>query len=231
MRPACSGAGRGLRRVLSLGISGWRGGASLSIGGWQPSGAAARDLAIIGKTRRLLKPTASAQLCIDESDSKRTTTRQQLDCAKTCLIAKERCSVSRWLDDSPLGSLLSTRSTGGRLKMVVRKLKAAIYECVLAHSLCNAVTSTGPCGTPFRRRADFVLAQFLRLLSLMPRRLPLAASDMPSRQPKCGASARQVYVRLRRPLGEGRGASQCRAPNPDAGILFGSCEKRESRLV
>ena len=51
--------------------------------------------------------------------------------------------------------------------MVVRKLKAAIYECVLAHSLCNAVTSTGPCGTPFRRRADSVLAQFLRLLSLM----------------------------------------------------------------
>jgi hypothetical protein len=29
----------------------------------------------------------------------------------------------------------------GRLKMVVRKLKAAIYERVLAHSLCDAVTS------------------------------------------------------------------------------------------
>ena len=56
--------------------------------------------------------------------------------------------------------------------MVVRKLKAAIYERVLAHSLCNAVTSTGSCGTPFRRRADSVLTQFLRLLSLMSGRCP-----------------------------------------------------------
>ena len=46
--------------------------------------------------------------------------------------------------------------------MVVRKLKAATYERVLACSLCNAVTSTNPCGTPFRRRADSVLAQFPR---------------------------------------------------------------------
>jgi hypothetical protein len=65
----------------------------------------------------------------------------------------------------------------------------------------------------------------------MLRRRPLAASDIPSRQPKYGASAWQVCVRLRRPLGEGRGTSQCRAPNPDAGIFFGSCEKREGRLV
>jgi hypothetical protein len=46
------------------------------------------------------------------------------------------------------------------------KLKAAIHERVLAHSLCDAVISTGPCGTPFRRRADSILAQFLRLSSL-----------------------------------------------------------------
>ena len=104
--------------------------------------------------------------------------------------------------------------------MVVRKLKAAIYECVLAHSLCNAVTSTGPCGTPFRWGADSVLAQFLRLLSLMPRRPPLAASDIPSRQPKYGASARQVCVRLRRPLGEGRGAWRCLAPKPGCRNTF-----------
>ena len=115
--------------------------------------------------------------------------------------------------------------------MVVRKLKAAIYECVLAHSLCNAVTSTGPCGTPFRRRADSVLAQFLRLLSLMPRRLSLAASDIRSRQPNTvhqhakfacdcdGRSAKAAALRNAEP------------PNPDAGILFGSCEKGESRLM
>ena len=54
-----------------------------------------------------------------------------------------RCSVSRQLVYSPPGSLLSTRSTHGRLKMVARKLKAAIYECVLARGLCNAVASTG----------------------------------------------------------------------------------------
>ena len=41
-------------------------------------------------------------------------TRQQLDCAKTCLIAKERCSVSRQLNDNPLGSLLSTRPLSQR---------------------------------------------------------------------------------------------------------------------
>ncbi len=61
--------------------------------------------------------------------------------------------VARWAHSCLRGR------RGGRLKMVVRKLKAAIYECVLAHSLCNAVTSTGPCGTPFRRWADSVLAQ------------------------------------------------------------------------
>jgi hypothetical protein len=44
--------------------------------------------------------------------------------------------------------------------MDVRKLKAAISNGVLAYGLCNAVTSTGPCGTPFRRWADSVLAQF-----------------------------------------------------------------------
>ena len=45
----------------------------------------------------------------------------------------------------------------------------------------------GPCGTSFRRQPDSVLAQFLGLLSLMHRRLPLAAIDIPSRQPKFDA--------------------------------------------
>jgi hypothetical protein len=35
------------------------------------------------------------------------------------------------------------------------KLKAAIHERVLARSLCDASSSTGPCGTPFRRPAGF----------------------------------------------------------------------------
>jgi Resolvase, N terminal domain len=35
------------------------------------------------------------------------------------------------------------------------KLKAAIHERVLAHSLCDASSSTGPCGTLFRRPAGF----------------------------------------------------------------------------
>src|ERR1700730_19179113 len=104
--------------------------------------------------------------------------------------------------------------------MVVRKLKAAIYERVLAHSPCNAVTSTRSLRDTIPPGADSVLAQFLRLLALMPRRLPLAASDIPSRQPKYGASARQVCVRLRRPLGEGRGTSQCRAPKPGCRNIF-----------
>jgi hypothetical protein len=108
---------------------------------------------------------------------------------------------------------VSTRSTRWSPQEVVRKLKAAIYECVLrtvfaTQSLQPVLAGRHSAG------ADSVLAQFLRLLSLMPRRLPLAASDIPSRQPKYGASARQVCVRLRRPLGEGRGASQCRAPKP-----------------
>jgi hypothetical protein len=35
------------------------------------------------------------------------------------------------------------------------KLKAAIHERVLARSLCDASSSIGPCGTPFRRPAGF----------------------------------------------------------------------------
>ena len=40
----------------------------------------------------------------------------------------------------------------GRLKMVVRKVEAAMYKCVLAHSLRNAVTSTGSLRDIIRRR-------------------------------------------------------------------------------
>ena len=54
--------------------------------------------------------------CSTKSPFQRTSTRQQLECKDSCLIAKERCSLSHQLDDSPLGALLSTRSTGGRLK-------------------------------------------------------------------------------------------------------------------
>ena len=68
-----------------------------------------------------------------------------------------RSSVSRQLVYSPPGSLLSTRSTHGRLKMAARKLKTAIYKCVLAHGHCNAVTMT-----TFRWRADSVLPQFFQ---------------------------------------------------------------------
>ena len=75
--------------------------------------------------------------------------------------------------------------------MVVRKLKAAIYECVLAHSLCNAVSSTGPCGTPFRRRAEF------RVSSVPPALVALASTAasrcqryfVPSVQIRCISTA------------------------------------------
>ena len=43
------------------------------------------------ETRRLLTNGPCLSLVYEESHSKRTSTRQQLDCAKTCLIAKKSC--------------------------------------------------------------------------------------------------------------------------------------------
>ena len=118
------------------------------------------------------------------------------------LIPKERLRVSNWIvrrllsglrrrvlgrptaTYSPLGSHLSTRSTHGRLKMVVRKLKAAIYKCVLARGLCKAVTSIG-C-LPDHHSAGGRIPYYLsssRLVSLMTRRFPLVASVILCRQP------------------------------------------------
>ena len=82
--------------------------------------------------------------------------------------------------------------------MVVRRLKAAIPNGVLAtQSLQRSRFNPVLAGHHSAGRRNFALAQFLRLLSLMHRRLPLAASDIPSRQPKFGALARLVCVRLR----------------------------------
>ena len=118
------------------------------------------------------------------SYSKRTTTRQQLDCPKTLSGLRRRVLGRPTATYSPLGSHLSTRSTHGRLKMVVRKLKAAIYKCVLARGLCKAVTSIG-C-LPDHHSAGGRIPYYLsssRLVSLMTRRFPLVASVILCRQP------------------------------------------------
>ena len=113
---------------------------------------------------------------------------------------------------------MSTRSTHGRLKMAARKLNA-IYKCVLAHGLCNAVTSTG-CLRDHHSAGGRIPCYLSssRLVSLMPRRLPLAASVILCRQPKYGASARRVCVRL--PLGEGPALRNAEPPKSDGGILL-----------
>ena len=72
---------------------------SLSIGGWQPSGTAAPAISNNRKTRRLLKPAAPDQLYLDKSASKRTSTRQQLDCAKTlCAKTLYDCAVKETVE-------------------------------------------------------------------------------------------------------------------------------------
>ena len=66
--------------VLSLRhFSGWF---SLSPGAWVPKNLARRRKQI-NKTRRLLTNRPCSSLVYEESASKRTSTRQQLDCAKT----------------------------------------------------------------------------------------------------------------------------------------------------
>ena len=96
--------------------------------------------------------------------------------------------------------------------MAARKLKAA--KCVLAHGLCNAVTSTG-CLRDHHSAGGRIPCYLSssRLVSLMPRRLPLAASVILCRQPKYGALARQVCVRL--PLGGGLALRNAEPPKSD----------------
>jgi hypothetical protein len=53
-------------------------------------------------------------------------------CKDSCLIAKERCTVSRELDDSPLGSLLSTRSTRWSPRARDRGGSARMFGCRLS---------------------------------------------------------------------------------------------------
>jgi hypothetical protein len=55
---------------------------------------AARRFLKSRKTRRLPTSRPCAKSIYEESRFQRTTTRQQLDCAKTCLIAKTSCSGS-----------------------------------------------------------------------------------------------------------------------------------------
>src|SRR3974390_2317630 len=63
------------------------------------------------QTRRLLTNRPVLKLRWGESYSKGRLRVSNGLCKDSCLIAKERCSVSLQLNDNPLGSLLSTRST------------------------------------------------------------------------------------------------------------------------
>ena len=78
-RGACNNAVRGIRRVCSLEFRAG-GMVSLSVGAGLPS--AAPDEAN-RKTRRLLTNRPCLGYVYEESHSKRTSTRQQLDCTKT----------------------------------------------------------------------------------------------------------------------------------------------------
>ena len=120
-----------------------------------------------------------------------------------------RSSVFRQLVYSPPGSLLSTRSTHGRLKMAARKLKAACLRTVFAMQSLQP----GACRTIIPPAGRFRYLSSFRLVSLMPRRLPLAASVILCRQSKYGASARQVCVRL--PLGGGPALRNAEPPKSD----------------
>ena len=60
----------------------------------------------------------------------------------------------------------------------LQSMNAYLHKSLQRSHFNRSLRDTIPLG------ADSVLAQFLRLLSLMPRRLPLAASDIPSRQSK-----------------------------------------------
>ena len=73
---------RGLYVVLSLPIFRLVRSRSLSLGAWVPKNLARRRKQI-NKTRRLLTNRPCSSLVYEESASKRTSTRQQLDCAKT----------------------------------------------------------------------------------------------------------------------------------------------------
>jgi hypothetical protein len=125
----------------------------------------------------------------------------------------------RWMIARQALSCLRGRRDG-RLKMVVRKLKAAISIGGLALSRCNAVTSTWSLRDIIPPAGGFRISSVPRPVVVHALTAASRCQRYPSRQPKFGEFARLVCVRLRRPLGGGRGASQCQAPKPGCWNIF-----------
>ena len=79
-RPACGGLVRALRRAFSLGFPA---GAIVVFIHWRGAAEVARRITDKGKNKATANQSPLLKLFYEESHSKRTSTRQQLDCAKT----------------------------------------------------------------------------------------------------------------------------------------------------